>query len=349
MKKTYIKKTSKKTSAKTRLSYFKFVPAIVISIMATLIWSSPGTAINQSRTDSDVLAYATNISHSGLLASTNSHRANNGAGALSLNSQLNAAAQAKAQDMVNRNYWSHQTPDGQQPWVFITNAGYQYQAAGENLAYGFMTSNSTVTGWMNSPSHKSNMLDANFTEVGFGYANSANFVANGQQTVVVAMYAKPLAAQPANSVPAAPPSASQPVKQSATSKNPAPQTPVPAETEIQQAESAPVAEPQSNQDNEAVEPIATTSSEQVPPTSSGQQQVKKVQLLTGGSAAWSATFVVLFVCSTGLLWSIHKGIKFGKLLKSGENFIVHHIHLDLTVLAVVYLGFVLLSGSGFIR
>ena len=141
-----------------------------------------------------VLSYATNTSTGGLLASTNVQRTNNGLSGLTLNSKLSQAAQAKANDMVARNYWSHNTPDGQEPWVFISNAGYDYLAAGENLAYGFATSEDTVTGWMNSPGHRANILNSNYQEVGFGMANSSNFVSNGEQTIVVAMYGKPVAA-----------------------------------------------------------------------------------------------------------------------------------------------------------
>src|SRR5690606_3424397 len=124
----------------------------------------------------------------------------NGKAALSLNDKLNAAAQAKAEDMKARNYWSHNTPDGQEPWVFFDAQGYIYKKAGENLAYGFATSTETVTGWMNSPSHKANLLDGAFTEVGFGFANSENFVSTGNETIIVAMYAQPYT-QPASTPP----------------------------------------------------------------------------------------------------------------------------------------------------
>ena len=80
----------------------------------------------------NVLAYATNVSHSGLLSYTNQNRSANGLAGLTLQSQLNSAAQAKANDMVAKDYWSHTSPDGRQPWDFITAAGYSYSTAGEN-------------------------------------------------------------------------------------------------------------------------------------------------------------------------------------------------------------------------
>ena len=90
-----------------------------------------------------------------------------------------------------KNYWSHYTPSGEAPWVFIDKSGYAYSKAGENLAYGFSTSDETINGWMNSPSHKANLLDEAFSEVGFGFANSADFNKSGHETIVVAMYAQP--------------------------------------------------------------------------------------------------------------------------------------------------------------
>jgi hypothetical protein len=126
-----------------------------------------------------------------LLSATNQARLSNGVGSLSNNAKLNNAAQAKANDMATRNYWSHNTPEGNPPWVFITNAGYSYSRAGENLAYGFATSADTVDGWMNSPAHRENVLNAGYSEVGFGIVNAPNYNNSGNETLVVAMYAAP--------------------------------------------------------------------------------------------------------------------------------------------------------------
>ena len=138
-----------------------------------------------------VLGYATDVSVTTLLQDTNLQRSQNGLNALSLNSQLDQAAQAKANDMVARNYWSHVTPSGAQPWQFITTAGYNYADAGENLAYGFASSDATLSAWMNSPEHRANILNGNYQDVGFGIANATNFQGSGPTTVIVAEYAKP--------------------------------------------------------------------------------------------------------------------------------------------------------------
>jgi len=146
------------------------------------------------RTHHNVLGYSTNISNQVLLAETNGERLAHNASALQLNSQLTAAAQAKANDMATHNYWSHISPNGKQPWSFVAGSGYQYQAAGENLAYGFGTSDQVMTAWMHSPEHRDNILNANYQDVGFATANVANYQGTGPETVVVAMYGEPIGA-----------------------------------------------------------------------------------------------------------------------------------------------------------
>lgn len=138
-----------------------------------------------------VLGAHNDLTPSQLILDTNKERAAAGESALSLNSQLTAAAQAKANDMVARNYWSHNTPTGEAPWGFINAAGYSYRSAGENLAYGFTTSAQVVSGWMQSPEHRANVLSQTYSEVGFATASSANYHGNGPETVTVAMYAAP--------------------------------------------------------------------------------------------------------------------------------------------------------------
>ena len=177
--------------------YWPYLPMLLIVLGGIFLNTS------MSRTERHgVLAYATEISSQRLLDSTNKQRTTNGKSPLKLNDKLTTAAQTKANDMAKRNYWSHVTPDGQQPWSFVQNAGYSYLKAGENLAYGFDSSADTVTGWMNSKSHRENLLDSAYSEVGFGYANVANYNKSGPETVVVAMYGEPQASDGSAPIPA---------------------------------------------------------------------------------------------------------------------------------------------------
>jgi uncharacterized protein YkwD len=144
---------------------------------------------------SSVLSYATNLSQDALLADTNGARAANGQKALRLNARLVQAAQAKANDMALRNYWSHNTPGGNPPWVFVSAANYQYDKIGENLAAGFTGAQETINGWMASPEHRDNLLDSAFSDVGFGFANNPDYTSTGNagpMTVVVAFYGEPV-------------------------------------------------------------------------------------------------------------------------------------------------------------
>ncbi len=179
-------------------TYWPYMPlALIVSSIIVL-------GAGMHKVGHSVLSFATDISAQNLLASTNQQRSSNKVAPLTLNSQLSAAAQAKANDMATRNYWSHNTPDGNPPWVFFDKAGYTYQKAGENLAYGFASSADTVTGWMNSPAHRDNLLDSAFADVGFGFANVADYQGKGPETIVVAEYGTPRLTLSAASLPSIP-------------------------------------------------------------------------------------------------------------------------------------------------
>lgn len=168
--------------------YYPYLPlASIIILILSIVQPWQGLLTSNQ----GVLPYATQMSVQGLIEETNERRAANQETNLSLNAQLTKAAQKKAQDMAERNYWSHNTPEGNAPWEFVNNAGYSYAKAGENLAYGFDDEDAVVAGWMNSPGHRANMLDVNYSEVGFGFAESDNYVDSGYSTIVVAMYGQP--------------------------------------------------------------------------------------------------------------------------------------------------------------
>lgn len=131
-----------------------------------------------------------------LLELTNTSRKGNGLPALALDESLNTSAVNKCKDLVTRNYWSHNDPDGKAPWHFITETGYSYDTAGENLAYGFLTENDVVKGWMKSPGHRANILNTQYTQVGFGTCKGDNYMGEGRQLVVVQHLAKPYVAPP---------------------------------------------------------------------------------------------------------------------------------------------------------
>ncbi len=120
---------------------------------------------------------------------TNTERSNNSVGALVENALLDKSAQAKANDMAAKGYFAHVTPDGLQPWAFIEQAGYDYQYAGENLAVRFVDSKDVVNAWMSSPTHRANIVKAQYTEIGVGIADG--MYKGMPATFVVQHFAKP--------------------------------------------------------------------------------------------------------------------------------------------------------------
>jgi hypothetical protein len=111
-------------------------------------------------------------------------------GALKENILLTLAAQSKANDMAKNGYFSHVTPTGKTPWQWITEAGYNYAYAGENLAVNFTESEDVNKAWLNSPSHRANIVNGKFTEIGIATAEG---MYNGQKaTYVVQMFGTPL-------------------------------------------------------------------------------------------------------------------------------------------------------------
>jgi|GEM_PF-816628 len=97
---------------------------------------------------------------------TNEARTQEGETPLSENTALDQAAQSKLEDMFNQNYWDHVAPNGKQAWDFINSTDYQYVYAGENLARGFLDAKSSMNAWMNSPSHRKNILNSDYRDIG---------------------------------------------------------------------------------------------------------------------------------------------------------------------------------------
>lgn len=122
----------------------------------------------------------------GVLTSlTNEERIDNDVPTLKENSLLVKAAQAKAEDMAKNGYFAHTSPDGKTPWYWLRQVGYSYKSAGENLAVNFFDSEDVTRAWMNSPTHKANIVKADYTEIGIGVANG---VYQGRNTVFVAQF-----------------------------------------------------------------------------------------------------------------------------------------------------------------
>lgn len=313
--------------------YLSVVLILIGGILVNTTWMRSG----------QVLGYASNTTVGGLLAATNQERANNGLGALSLNGALNQAAASKAADMANRDYWSHNTPEGATPWTFVTAAGYSYQMIAENLAYGFADSNSTVAGWMNSPGHRANILNGSYVDVGFATANSANYQGTGPQTVVVAFYGLALGASaPAPTAPAPPPPAPAPAPA------PAPVAPTPAPAPEPTTPPPAVIEPEPVAPTEEAE--STEESSQTPtPAPVESQPVSRLDMLNINPGILGIGLAVSGVSALGVGLAARHVVAWRRMLVHGEQLILHHPVIDIAIVGTIVAAVVLVQTIGFIR
>lgn len=300
-----------------RVILFSF---LIISLFAVRI--NPASISATTNTES-VLAYATSMSQSGLLQATNNYRAQNGLGPLLLNGQLNSSSQAKAQHMVDNNYWAHTAPDGTEPWFFFGQAGYNYTTAGENLAYGFTTSEAVVDGWINSPSHRANIVGS-YADVGFGYVNGASYQ-GGNNTVVVAHYGSQASSTPP--APPAPPAA--PVSPVAPPAAP-PSTPVIPDPSTPNNEPPPASETPiaANIQNEQAALKTPPSEAKKTSVSKEIKPVSVIQQLRSGSIPplAIASLGLLSVSAVGFVLTHRALIR--QTLREGRRFVVHHPAFD---------------------
>lgn len=124
--------------------------------------------------------YFADVTKATLERLANQTRTSLGLGALRPNPVLDRAAELKAEDMIRNQYFAHTSPQGATPWSWFSKAGYNYRYAGENLAIGFFDSYEVYSAWLNSPSHKDNLLNPNFKEIGTavlgGFGNNDTIV-----------------------------------------------------------------------------------------------------------------------------------------------------------------------------
>ncbi len=117
-----------------------------------------------------------------LVDQTNERRVEENLNGLVVNDLLVKAAQMKADDMAAKGYFSHNSPDGKTPWYWFKEAGYEYAAAGENLAVNFTDSKDVTDAWMHSESHRANIMSGNYTEIGIATARG---IYKGKEAIFV--------------------------------------------------------------------------------------------------------------------------------------------------------------------
>ena len=137
-----------------------------------------------------ILGYSSEITAQKVLEKTNAERQKNGLPALQYNSVLSESATKKAQDMFTNNYWAHTSSTGTSPWDFFKSVGYKYSVAGENLARDFYDTDSLMKAWMDSPTHRENIISSKYQEIGIGVVNG--ILGGVKTTLVVQHFGTPL-------------------------------------------------------------------------------------------------------------------------------------------------------------
>lgn len=118
------------------------------------------------RSDLHILGFTSSITIDEVVRATNEQRVAAGLPALKYNEKLADAARRKAANMFAENYWAHISPSGKSPWVWFGEAGYRYTFAGENLAKDFGDTGRMISAWMASPTHRDNIVNPKYQEIG---------------------------------------------------------------------------------------------------------------------------------------------------------------------------------------
>lgn len=156
------------------LLFFLILYLLSQSVLRSFITVKPG-----------ILGYSSEITAQKVFDQTNNERIKLGLKPLVYNSVLSDSAKEKAEDMFKNDYWAHNSPQGKTPWTFFDAVGYKYSVAGENLAKDFYDTDSLVKAWMNSPTHKENIVHTKYQEIGIAVVNGT---INGVKTTLVVQH-----------------------------------------------------------------------------------------------------------------------------------------------------------------
>ncbi|MBP7740829.1 hypothetical protein KA089_01445 [Candidatus Woesebacteria bacterium] len=157
-------------------------PLIFMTLIAIGFYELVGFSSAIGLPKGNVLGYASSITIEQIIEGTNRERSNQGLVALTYNNELAKAAASKASDMFANQYWAHTSPSGKEPWDFIKTVNYNYKVAGENLARDFDTTRPMIAAWMNSPTHKDNIMNPRYRDTGLAVVNGK---LNGVETTLV--------------------------------------------------------------------------------------------------------------------------------------------------------------------
>jgi uncharacterized protein YkwD len=166
------------------MAYAKHAGVVVVAVVLAVAAAVGLSASNPSTAEAALVTVKTcgggSIDLTGTEKRTldlhNQARASNGLPALCVQPTLTKAARAHSQEMLDKDYFSHDSYDGETFGARLkrfgyTSSGYGYYTVGENIAWGsgsYGSPDAVFKGWMNSAGHKANILNPKFREIGIG-------------------------------------------------------------------------------------------------------------------------------------------------------------------------------------
>ena len=195
----------KKLLLHRKFIYWNFIALIFLKVVLGYSGVQVASLLNgvQLFTDKDIVIL------------TNEFRANHNLVDLTESLALTRAANDKLQDMVKGQYFAHYSPSGTSPWYWIEKNKYSFSRAGENLAIGFLDAASAVAAWEESPSHRANLTNPEYLEIGVAVAPAV--IGDQEGILVVQLFGSPAPRSPGVAI------------NTATAKTPTP-TPLPTIT-----------------------------------------------------------------------------------------------------------------------
>lgn len=128
---------------------------------------------------------AKEITSETVIGLVNQARMLNGLNLIKKNDLLMRAAIEKMNDMFSNDYFAHTSPKGTTPWYWIEKSGYDYKYAGENLAVDFSTAEKQQKAWMDSATHRKNILNPNYQEIGVAVGEGK---IDGKETILTVQF-----------------------------------------------------------------------------------------------------------------------------------------------------------------
>ena len=136
-----------------------------IRALVVLVWGVVGCG-DGSRTGPEISADVEEF-----VSLLNSHRESVGCAPLEWDGRVAAVADAHSRDMVERDFFSHTSPDGDSPWDRLGDAGISYRRVAENIAWGYPSAEAVLNGWIGSQGHRANIENCALTHHGVGLAD----------------------------------------------------------------------------------------------------------------------------------------------------------------------------------